>query len=328
MSEVLVLTDEDVQSVLSMDDAINIVEEGFADDGRDLNVNFDVVRDRLPHKSEGIFGIKSGYMKRTEFLGLKAGGYWASNRGTDVLPHQSVMLLFDPETGVPVALVRANYITGVRTGAAGAVAAKYLARPDASCAGLIGCGAQGRMQLRGLRALFPLQKVVVWDAFPEAVDRLKVELASEIDIPIEVAADAREVAEQADIIVTTTPGGGPVLQDAWIREGQHINAIGADTAGKQELDTNILVRAKLVVDNLQQCMTLGETQHLKKLGIDAAQHHHARLGDIVCGSKPGRESDSEITVYDATGVTFQDLIAAGVAWQRCKEQGLGVRIRI
>jgi len=324
---VRVIPDELVARIIGIDDAIALVEAAFAADARGAHQNFPVVRERLPDPFGGVFGIKSGFVVGDGILGLKAGGYWPGNRAAGLPPHQSTILLFDPASGRPAALIGANAITGLRTGAAGAVAAKYLARPDAASAGLIGCGAQGRRQLAALAKVRPLRRVRVWDRAPDAAAVLAADLGPSLGVPIELAPDAEGVVRSSDIVVTATAAGGVVVRDAWVRPGQHLTAIGADTVGKQELDPAILRRSTLVVDSRAQAARLGETQHL---ATDAGSTDpvHAELGEIVAGRAPGRRGPEEITVFDATGVTFQDLVVAAEAWRRCRAAGLGQVVRV
>jgi ornithine cyclodeaminase/alanine dehydrogenase-like protein (mu-crystallin family) len=166
----------------------------------------------------------------------------------------------------------------------------------------------------------------VWDKFPEAATAFAAELGNELGLQIVTKVDAERAVNGVDIIVTATPGEGPVLQNGWVQPGQHITAIGADTAGKQELDTEILLRSALFVDNRQQALTLGESQHLGKKVEDPDARIRAELGEVILGRRLGRQHDDEITVFDATGVTFQDLVVAGEIFRRCQERDLGTLV--
>lgn len=321
MARVRAIADSLVGEVITLDEVIALIERGFAADAKGEHRNFPVVRERLAPAHNGIFGIKSGIAGT--ILGFKAGGFWPGNRERGVLPHQSTMVLFDPDSGQPIALISANRITGLRTGAAGAVAAKYLARPESTKAAIIGCGAQGRTQLKALARVMSLQQVCVWDKVRAAAESFAEELGAETGLAIHIVADPESAIRSADIVVTTTPGEGPVVKDDWIAPGTHVTAVGADTAGKQELESALLARSTLVVDNRQQALTLGESQHLKAISANPEALIHAELGEIVAGLRPGRSSATEITVFDATGVTFQDLVVAGAIYDRCEAGDLG-----
>ena len=306
-----------VAALVDMDDVIAIIEAAFAADARGVHHAYPVVRERLPQPRTGIFGVKSGLAG--DVLGLKAGGFFPANRAIGKMPHQSTIVLFDPESGRSRAVIGGNLITGLRTGAAGAVAAKHLARPDATRAAVIGCGAQGRMQARALARVRPLTAIAVWDVVNDGAVAFARDLSAELGIPVTVAGSVEAAVADADIVVTATPGAGPVLLAPWVRPGQHITAIGADTAGKQELDPAILGRARVFVDNRVQATTIGECQFLP-----ASASIIAEVGEVVGGIAQGRSSATDVTVFDATGVNFQDLVVAAAVLERAEAAGLGV----
>lgn len=321
MADILILDDGTIRNHLTLSDAIALVQEAFIADAAGDARNFPVVREQL-EEYEGIFGIKSGFLKPGA-LGLKAGGYWRQNPTRHGIPgHQSVILLFDPATGQPAGMLDANYITEIRTGAAGAVAARCLASDGAAVAAVYGAGKQARIQIRSLAQVLALQEVRVCARRPEAAEALAAEFA---DAPYLVRAvqAGGQAAAGAQVVVTTTPAYEPVVLDAWIEPGTHINAMGADTRGKGELDPQLLARATVVVDNPQQALTLGEAQH--GAGPEAI---HATLGQVLTGRQSGRSRTDEITVFDSTGVTFQDLCVAGHLYRLAQEQGFGQRVML
>lgn len=327
MGRLLVLSRTDVERALTIDAVIEAVEQGFRQDPEGVNRTYPVIRESVP-EHEGIFGVKAGYAVRQEVLGLKAGGFWQKNMERLNLPnHQSVMLLFDPSSGAPTALINANWITAIRTGAAGAVAARHLSRPDSARVALIGAGAQARTQLRALTRVRPIEQVLVYDASPGAAERYAAEFSGEA-FAVTPVASAAEALATADIAVTTTPSYSPVVLDQWVRPGTHINAMGSDTQGKQELEESLFRRAALVVDNLAQARVLGETQHAIGRGVITAEQVRAELGEVVAGHKRGRLSADEITVYDGTGVSFQDLLTAQLAVEAALREGLGTHVTL
>jgi alanine dehydrogenase len=300
------------------------VEDAFRELARGQAMLFPVVRERIDPYG-GFFGVKAGYMAARGCLGYKGGGFWASNRDKGLAGHQSVIVLYDPETGAPKAAMDGNYLTVIRTGAVGAIAARALARKNSRIAAIIGTGVQGAIQLAGLREVLPLEEVRCYDksaasnrafAAAAATDGLRV-------IPCDTAAAA---VAGADVVVTATPSFQPVIQDAWIATGTHVNAFGSDTRGKQELEAKLLARAKVVPDYLPQARELGECQHAFAAGLIG--NVHAELGEILTGAKPGRESDDEITVFDATGIALQDLAVAACAYAAALERGVGTRVRL
>jgi len=320
----LILARAEVETLVSLRDAIAAVEEAFCDLARGQAMLFPVIRERIDPYG-GFFGVKAGYMAARGCLGYKGGGFWASNRDKGLAGHQSVILLYDPETGAPQAAMDGNYLTVIRTGAVGAIAARALARKNSRIAAIIGTGVQGAIQLAGLREVLPIEEVRCYDkasgsnqafAASTAAAGLRV-------IPCDTAAEA---VAGADVIVTATPSFQPVIEDGWIAPGTHINAFGSDTRGKQELDVKLMARAKVVPDYLPQARELGECQHAFRAGL--IQQVHAELGEILTGSKPGRESDDEITVFDATGIALQDLAVAARAYTAAQERGMGTRVRL
>lgn len=318
---VLFLSRADVEGLLSFGEAVDVVEKAFTDDAEGRALVFPVVREALKDR-DGVFGIKSGYMRSTGHLGLKAGGFWGQRVSKGLPGHQSAIILFSPDDGSPICLMDANYITEARTAAAGAIAARHLARPDSKNVAIIGTGVQGRAQLTGLLEVYEIGDVSCYDISDASSQKYAAEMRAK-GIDVKAVPTAEAAVKGADIIVTATPSREPIVRDQWILPRVHVNAMGADTKGKQELEENILTRAKIVVDNLSQCLELGECQHAFSKGMISESDIHAELGEITSGKKPGRERDDEITLFDATGVTFQDLATAGLVYERAKSEGIG-----
>jgi len=307
--------DEDATRLAPLDKVIELVEAGFRAEATGAARNFPVVRERIP-EHDGIFGVKSGYLPVAGVLGLKAGGYWLKNPVRHGLSaHQSTILLFHPETGQLKGVVAANSVTGLRTGAAGAVAARALARPNSTRVAMLGTGVQGEMQLRGLAAVFRLETVKIWSVDADSVQSF-LKRTADLPIRIEAVADPAEAVRAADIAVTTTPAFAPVFKAQWLHPGLHINAIGADTKGKQELETAVLPAAsKVVVDSFEQCSELGELQHPYRAGL-MNREQVVTLGQVLTGQAVGRQSAADVTIFDATGLIMQDLVVADYIWQK------------
>lgn len=326
---VWVITDAVVRACVPMQVALGLVESAFAADACGKATTFPVMVDHLPEQ-QAMFGIKSGHLDAVDSspggLGLKAGGYWRRNSSRGLPAHQSLMLLFAPDTGTPLALVAANAITSLRTGAAGGVAARHLAREEASVVGVIGAGDQARMQVAALRQVRPIRQVRVWSSRPERAAACAREW-SEVGLDARVETAARAAVEGADIVVTTTPSREPLVGSEWVAPGTHVNAFGADAAGKQELDVALLLRAKYVADKTVQCAALGELQHAPAHG-SAGVAVYAELGEICAGLKPGRTSATELTLFDSTGCSFQDLVVAGYVLRVARERGLAQAVRL
>ena len=315
----LIVSENLAVSLVSPEDAIEAVGKAFVAAYEKKAQSYPVVRETVPG-FEAVFGVKTGFDATLPALGLKAGGYWGRNAAAGRSNHQSSTLLFDPDSGQAMALVSANYLTGVRTGAASALASRHLARADATVLGLIGTGTQSVHQLRAAVAVRPLKKVLAWDPskdnlakFAKAVEALG--LAFE-------AADIAAVARGSDIIITVTPSRKALLQRSWIRPGTHINAMGADTAGKQELDPELVQAASIVVDDADQAISIGECQHAYRLGLIDRERLRWSIGAVIAGAF-SRRTPEEITLFDGTGIALQDLAVAALAYRRAHERGLG-----
>jgi alanine dehydrogenase len=314
-----VISESDARALVSMQDAIEAVRACFVAMAQGEARNFNVVRETAGFQ-DAVFGVKTGCSNAGPVLGLKAGGYWPHNHAHGLTNHQSATLLFDPDTGRAAALVSANYLTGVRTGAASAIATQCLARPDSSVLGLIGTGGQALYQLQATLAVRSIRRVHAWGrradqvaAFGKEVEKLGLEF---------VAGDRESVVRNADVLVTVTPAREALVEPAWVRPGTHINAMGADTRGKQELAAALLAGATVFVDEAAQAVTIGECQHAHAAALLRPEDLHP-LGEVLAGARPGRSSAQQVTIFDGTGVALQDLVVADLAWRLARERGVG-----
>lgn len=317
----LIISESLAQDLVSIEDAIEAVAATFIAMAQGQARNYPVVREVVGY-ADAVYGVKAGGDISAPFLGLKAGGYWPHNLPRGLTNHQSSTLMFDPETGRASGLVSANYLTGVRTGAASALAARALSRPDASVLGIIGTGGQSVHQLRATAKVRGLTRVHAWDPMPENVARFAA-AATALGLEYVAETSPQAVAEAAEILITVTPSQKPILFKGWVRPGTHISAMGADTKGKQELDPSLVAAARLFVDEAAQAISIGECQHAFAQGLIGAADLTA-LGAVLEGRAEGRRSEAEITLFDGTGVALQDLVVADLAMRRAIEQGRGV----
>ncbi|HAL36593.1 MAG TPA: ornithine cyclodeaminase [Polaromonas sp.] len=320
----LVISEEDARVLVSVESAIAAVEKTFAAMARGEARNYPVVREVVGYQ-DAVFGVKTGCDTSAPILGLKAGGYWPHNLAKGLTNHQSSTLLFDPETGRASALVSANYLTGVRTGAASAIATKYLSRPDSTVLGIIGTGAQSAYQLRATLAVRPIRKVYAWDPSLENIATFG-RIVAELGLEYAPQTDCQAVAVNADILITVTPSQRALVEKSWVRAGTHVSAMGADTKGKQELDPALVASAALFVDETAQAITIGECQHAYNAGLITAQSLRGSIGEVIAGFCDGRRTAQEITLFDGTGVALQDLVVADLALRLAAELGLGSRV--
>lgn len=327
MSEVLVLSRRELRTLLTLDVLVPVLERAFVDFANGQTLAYPVVREAVPAHN-GIFGIKSGYLRGDELLGLKAGGFWLGNPARGLTAHQSTTLLFDPRTGVPLAVMDGNHITTVRTAAVGAIAASRLARPDAHVAAVLGCGVQGTGQAEALCHVLPITEIRAFDVHPGNLERFVETLRQRPELGVTATRDAETAVRGADVVVTAVGGRTPVLRAEWLGPGMHVNAFGTDTRGKIEIDPDVFKLAALVVDDVEQAKTIGETQHAVAAGLMAPDARPTTLGDVLAGRAVGRRGPGDITLFDATGLAFQDIVAGAIAMRIAGERGLGLRVSL
>jgi len=263
------------------------------------------------------------FLARDHICGLKWVNVHPGNPGRGLLTVMAKILLNDPDTGLEFADLDGTHITDYRTGAAGGVAARYLARSDASRLGLIGAGAQARTQVAAILKVRPIQEIVVYDRHLTCSRPFAEKAAAMYGIAVRPTENPAEAVIDMDIVVTTTPSRTSVVKREWVSPGTHINAIGADAAGKQELDPAILTGGKVVVDDWAQASHSGEINVALARNELTPGQIYGSLGEIVAGKKPGRVAPEEITVFDSTGLIIQDLALGLAVYQRAQERGLG-----
>ena len=238
-------------------------------------------------------------------------------REHDLPTVMGTVIYSDPETAVPLALMDGTELTRRRTGAAAAVATKYLAVEDATSMGIVGAGVQSYAQLEAVAQVRPIEEVVVADRNEEKI----AEFADHFGDRFDVRGGSIEEAAACDVLSTVTPVEDPIVHS--VGEHTHVNAIGADAAGKHEIADEILQRAKIVIDDYEQCTHSGEINVPWSAGVLGDDDIHAELGEVVVGDRSGRESGDGVTVFDSTGLAIQDVAAAHVVYERAVEEGLG-----
>lgn len=320
----IIVPEAAVEALITPEAAFDAVERVFAAMAADRARNFPVVREAIGH-ADALYGFKSGFDRDALVLGVKAGGYWPGNAARGLTNHQSTVLLFDPDTGQPKALVAGNHLTALRTAAASAVSVHHLAPADAEVLGVIGAGHQAAFQLRAALQQRDFRRVVAWNRSAERLAGL-AEVAGEAGLPFESVALDRLGAE-ADVIVSITSSFAPLLLDDHVRGPTHIAAMGTDTRGKQELDPALVARAACFTDEPEQAASLGECQHAVAAGL-LEPSAIVRIGDVINGEHAGRTAATELTLFDGTGVGLQDLAVAQVALERALDRDLAVEVEL
>ena len=323
----LLLTEKEVKQLLSIDEVMEAVESAFEEKG--------LKRVQMPaklyifyEKYEGDLRVMPSYLEKKDISAVKVVNVHPNNPSKYGLPTvMATIILVDPKNGAPLALMGGTWITAMRTGAAGGVAAKYLARKDSKIIGLVGAGVQARTQLAALISLYgELDEVRVWSRTASAresyVSEVKNTYGGKIKniFPVEEVKDA---VKGADIVVTTTPSRKPLVMNEWVEEGMHFNCIGADAPGKEELDPSILRRSKIVVDDWEQASHSGEINVPLSRGLITRENIWAEIGEVVAGLKEGRTRPDEITVFTSTGLAIQDAVTADITYRKALEKGVG-----
>ncbi|MDP2796095.1 MAG: ornithine cyclodeaminase family protein [Methanoregula sp.] len=280
------------------------IESAFADHGRGLVQMPPKIYITLP---EGDFRTMPAYLPSLSLAGVKVVNVHPGNPARGLLTVMALTIILDIATGTPVAILNATKLTDMRTGAAGAVAAKYLSPKKEIVLGLIGTGRQAEAQYQAISQELDICEIKCWSRNSLHAEKFAQAITDKDarSVPVEKACDC-------DILVTTTPSRAPVIMSGWVQEGTHINAIGADAAGKQELDPLLLKRGTVFVDDLSQAIHSGEINVPISCGIFTPEEIAGTLGEVVIGMKK-RESADQITIFDSTGLAIQDLAIARIA---------------
>lgn len=323
----LILSRRDVLDLLTLPACIEAVEGAFRlhAEGRALGPGVLAV-----HAVGGSFHIKAaGLAGERCYFAAKTNANFPENPRRHGLPTiRGTVVLADAEDGAPLAVMDSGSITALRTGAATAVAARYLARPDARTAAVVGCGVQGEIQLAALAAVLPLERAWVLDLDHGRAEVMAARAGERLGLHVEAAKDLEAALRASDVAATCTPSRRAFVTCAMVAPGTFIAAVGADNQGKQELEPELVVKATLVVDVLEQCAEIGELQHALAARLMARDAVHAELADVVSGRRPGRTREDEITVFDSSGTALEDVAAAVAVYEAARAQGRGTEVAI
>jgi len=323
--KVLILSRKEIENIASMKEVIGAVESAFRAKG--------LGKVQMPPKiyvtfEKGDFRAMPCYIPEFGLGAVKIVNVHPENPEKHGLPSvMATIMLIDPETGKPLAIMDGTWITSMRTGAGGSVAAKYLARKDSKVVGMAGAGAQARTQLLALNESFDIDEVRVWSRTLEGSEKFRRDM-KHLGLNIVIKEEVKDAVTGCDILVTTTPATKPVVRKEWVSGGMHINAIGADAPGKEELEPEILKKAKIVVDDFEQAFHSGEVNVPLSKGILKREDVYGELSEILAGKKAGRASDKEITLFDSTGLAIQDLAAAALVYRKAKKLSLGSEVEL
>lgn len=335
MFKVRILNQNEIKEILSIGDAIDAVESVYAMKAEGKTDLFPMVS----HEFEvGIsdFDIKSGAISGKGIYGMKTVSYFSENAEKGLPNLAGISTIYDITTGFPIGIMEASYITGLRTGAAGALGCKYLARKDSESLLLVGAGKQSIFQIAAtLYTMTNIKKVMIFDllnhenavSLAEKLPQLLIDdFQLDVKDRIEFTGinNIEEATKLSDIIITTTPARAPIIMKAWVKEGTHFSCMGSDVSGKQEIDGNIMATARIFVDDKAQCIKVGEIELSLKAGIINEASILGEIGQVIVGDVKGRTNQGEITVFDSTGLALQDLIVADKVLDIAKNKNIGI----
>ena len=290
--------------------------------------------------------IKSGYLKNSNAFGLKLVSWFGPNKDKGIPQLIGTVMVFDSETGAPKAILSAEHITMMRTGAAGAIGAKYLARKDSETLLMVGTGHMALLQIAATLIVMPsIKKVYLWN--PLSVDlaeefkcgikeRLKKqvldmiedqeileEITRKFNVEFEVITDIEKITGDADIIITVTPSRKALIKKEWVKPGTHFSCVGSDMSGKQEIDEALFGMARVFTDDIAQSISVGESEIAIKNGVISKEDIISEIAAVINGEVIGRQSNTDITIYDSTGIALQDLITANYAIDKAVKTDMG-----
>lgn len=318
MSDFHVISAEQASTVLTWDLAIGSVRKALESVASNDSILFPVQIMRGIAESD-VFAVKAGVEKTLGLVGFKFGGYWPGNAASGLPPHSSSTVLLDGKTGYPRALLSGRIVNLYRTAAADAIAVGSLARGDASILGVIGGGHQAEFEIRAICHVMNISLVKIHTRSRERGEWITGRL-KDLSVAVRLT-DAETAVRNSDIVVTVTPSREPIVRPEWVSEGTHISAMGADTKRKQELFIDLVKRSRLFADHVSQSIAIGEFQHAYDNKQITAEDI-CPIGDVTRGKAAGRLKDSDITVFDSSGIAIQDLAIAAAVFERAVAVGM------
>lgn len=337
--KIIVLSKEEVKKVMELERVIEGVRRVYCQKSDGDTVVWPSVEHHFKEKG-AVMDIRSGYVKGEKLHGAKMLNNFPLNLDLGIPSFSGLLLIFDSNTGLPLGVMDASYITTMRTGAAAALGIKALARKDSENLLLVGAGHQAFYMLAASLFEMPqIKRVRVIDplnfenalSFTEGLeDRLKDELNVNLKgrVDFSPVKDLPGVLQDSDVVITVTRATSPIIKKEWVKAGTHFSCIGADMVGKEEIDPEIFKEARSFADDIDQCLSFGEMEIPHRMGIVTRETIAGELGQVLSGKKPGRISDDDITIFDATGLALLDLVTGKVAIDLAKEKGLGTMVEI
>lgn len=326
-NKILILNGKQVQDLVEMKKAIQIVRDAFVDHGKGIL--------RMPSKVyldipeyEGDFRAMPAFSSKEGLAGVKWVNSHGKNGGTGIPSVMGTMIVNDATNGLPLAVFDATILTNIRTGAAGGVATDALARKKVESIAFIGCGHQARFQLAAILSVRKPTEIRYFDPSKKTAASFRKFASKLFKGKLTETSGPEECVRGAGVITTTTPSRSPIVMNSWISPGCHINAIGADAEGKQELDPEILLRARVFVDEIGQASHSGEINVPLSSGILKKEQLSGNLSTILENPESGRTSDDDITVFDSTGLAIQDMALASYVMKQARKKKIGKLVKL
>lgn len=325
----LLLTRQDVEACLTMDDTLEAVERAFREHGQG-STNMPLRSGIRLVNANGITLFMPAYVQTMGAIGIKVVSVYPDNPSNYSLPTTlGVVLLTDPKNGELLAIMDGTFLTAMRTGAAGGIAVKYLAKKDAKEVGIVGTGVQGRTQIIAATRVRRVEMVKAYDVAHERCELFCRQVSKELGIQMAPVDSVEKAVRGSDIVITTSTSKTPILNGDWLGEGAHVNAIGSHTPDTRELDVTSIKRAKLIVDSREAALKeAGDIIIPISQGLITPAQIHAELGEILTNKKAGRTSDSEITIFKSLGLAIQDVSTASKVYELAMKRGVGTPVAI
>ena len=324
----LVLSEQQVQSLIDIDELIVALEQAHVQYSTGKAVMPVRLVVPLP-QIQGRITSMPGFLIQDKALGMKVVTYFQDNPKSNLPAILATIMLFSAESGKMVAAMDGGYITAIRTACASAMATKALANAQTEVLGILGAGVQARAHIQALTHVRKFAKIKLYSPSGTSATAVKKELESQIQVTIEVAKGAEATVRDADLLVTVTTAKEPILKSDWLKSGAHINAVGSHRPDLREIDGSTLARAKIIVDARDAIMAeCGDILLALKEKSIAENAIHAEIGEVLAGTKAGRQSVDEITLYKSVGIAIQDVAAAHLVYRKALERRIGTEVEI
>ncbi|MBG76944.1 MAG: cyclodeaminase [Pelagibacteraceae bacterium] len=324
----LILKQEELKNCVSISvEGIKVIEDAFKNLSEGNAIMPPIMRLDI-EENNGEVDVKTAYIKGLDSFAIKMSPGFFDNPKIGLPSTGGLMVLLSSKTGtLEAVLLDKGYLTDIRTALAGAISVKYLAKKEISSVGIIGAGAQAKLQLEALMLVRKPSELRIWSRDSNKTKNYITEVNKKFDIKILMTKNPQEVTENSEVVITTTPSTTPLIKSEWLHPGLHITAMGSDAEHKNEIDPQIIKKADMYVcDSQSQTAILGELNHAIKTGLIDKNVKFTEIGDIVSGSKKGRKNDQEITICDLTGTGIQDTAIARLALKKAKNKNLGISI--